>query len=201
MARWKIWVKNMETKQELRKRMKKIRNAISAEDREKKSTAICRKLLEMKRYGETEKILVYAAAHSEVNLDLFVERALSDGKELYFPKVYGKEMEFYRITSMNELILGAFSIREPDTERFSLSCFTGEGDGAWMLVPGVAFSPEGKRMGYGGGYYDRYLAKHTKLHRTGIAFLEQLTDEIVEEPYDYRMEDMVTDSVCDFCGK
>ena len=186
-------MRNMETKQELRKRMKAKRNAIPPEVRREKSIVICEKLLKLPRYGETDRIFVYAAAHSEVNLAVFMERALDAGKKLYFPKVFGQEMEFYRIERMEQLKVGAFSIREPDTDHFSLSMFPGDGNGVWMLVPGVAFSLDGRRMGYGGGYYDRYLAKHTKLHTTGIAFFEQMTDDIPTEMYDYRMNEIMTD--------
>lgn len=87
----------MDQKQELRKRMKEKRDRISPQERRQKSAKICERLLSAPEYARFQKILVYAAIRSEVELQLFCDQALRDKKQIFFPKVCGKEMEFYRI--------------------------------------------------------------------------------------------------------
>lgn len=103
MDLWKILEKNMDQKQELRKRMKEKRDRISPQERRQKSAKICERLLSAPEYARFQKILVYAAIRSEVELQLFCDQALRDRKQIFFPKVCGKEMEFYRIEDSGQL--------------------------------------------------------------------------------------------------
>lgn len=186
----------MESKQELRKRLKAIRNAIPGENRAEKNSRITKQLLSADWYDKADIILVYAAVQSEADLASFCETAWKSGKSLFFPKVLGKEMEFYGIESWSQLAPGAFSVMEPDTEHHNLKLYHNSLQGI-ILVPGVAFSREGYRIGYGGGYYDRFLAKHDSLYTVGIAFAEQMVDFFAAEPHDCRMKEVVTDrEVC-----
>lgn len=93
----------MDQKQELRKRMKEKRDRISPQERRQKSAKICERLLSAPEYARFQKILVYAAIRSEVELQLFCDQALRDRKQIFFPKVCGKEMEFYRIENPGQL--------------------------------------------------------------------------------------------------
>lgn len=182
----------MESKQELRERGKAIRNAIPEESRAAKSELIAKQLLAEEWYERAEAVLVYAAIQSEADLAVFCEEAWKCGKSLFFPKVCGKEMEFYRIEDWSQLKSGAFSVMEPDTDHYELVLYHGQFPDI-MLVPGVAFSKEGYRIGYGGGYYDRYLSKHDCLYTVGIAFAEQMLDRFAVEPHDRSMREVVTD--------
>ena len=96
----------MDQKQELRKRMKEKRDRISPQERRQKSAKICERLLSVPEYARFQKILVYAAIRSEVELQLFCDQALRDRKQIFFPKVCGKEMEFYRIENPGQLKKG-----------------------------------------------------------------------------------------------
>lgn len=182
----------MDQKQELRKRMKEKRNQISLQERRSKSEKISKKLLASSEYARFQRILVYASIQSEVELQFFCEQALRDKKQLFFPKVDGKEMEFYRVEDFGQLKKGMFSVPEPDVEQYLLSSFVGDVE-AWILVPGVAFDEKGMRMGYGGGFYDRYLKQRKNLHRTGIAFEEQMVNKIPTEIHDRPMDDVITE--------
>ena len=192
MDLWKILEKNMDQKQELRKRMKEKRDRISPQERRQKSAKICERLLSAPEYARFQKILVYAAIRSEVELQLFCDQALRDRKQIFFPKVCGKEMEFYRIEDSGQLKKGMFSVPEPDVKQYPLSSFAENGE-AWILVPGVAFDEKGMRLGYGGGFYDRYLKQKENLHRTGIAFGEQIVKRIPTEIHDHPMDDVITE--------
>lgn len=182
----------MEQKQKLRNRYKQIRRDIPPQERKEKSKAICEHLLNSSEYAEYQQILVYAAIQSEAELHEFCEQAWKDNKSLYFPRVQDKDMEFYRIRAWGQLKEGSFHVPEPDVAGYDLEIYDGTTK-AWMLVPGVAFDADGWRMGYGGGFYDRYLDRFLNLHLTGIAFGEQIAEQIPVEVYDHRMDDVITE--------
>jgi 5-formyltetrahydrofolate cyclo-ligase len=182
----------MESKTELRKRMRKVRDAISEALRMEKSRAIARQICAAPWYGSTACIFVYAAIRSEVDLTFFCERAWADGKRLFFPKVDGEQMEFYHVTGEKQLKKGAFSVPEPDPTECPPAA-SQDIAGAVLLVPGVAFSKEGYRIGYGGGFYDRYLERKTGIYPAGICFTEQLTQAFVPEAHDRRMREIITE--------
>lgn len=184
----------MDTKSRLRERMKRRRDAVSEEAREEKSAAIAERLLHMPEYAKNDSFLVYAAIRSEADTRAFCERAWRDGKSLYFPRVTGDEMDFYRTDGWEELAKGSFSVMEPKAggERYA-----GVGH-VPILVPGVAFSREGARLGYGGGYYDRYLSRHPQLFPIGLCFETQLAvscggERIKMQPHDRWMRRIVTE--------
>ena len=160
------------------------------------SAKICRRLLECDWYPKVQTVLVYASIRQEVVLTDFVEQAWKDGRDIFFPKTFGEQMEFYRVNAWSELEPGNFSVPEPaDTAEDNR--FAGLGNDAVLpavvLVPGVVFSGEGNRIGYGKGYYDRYLARWGgMLYPIGIAHELQLRDFAAQE-HDIRMKRIVTE--------
>lgn len=182
----------MEQKQKLRNKYKEIRGNIPSQERRKKSETICEHLLNSPEYAKYQHILVYAAIQSEAELHKFCEQAWKEKKSLYFPKVQNKDMEFYQVREWGQLKEGSFHVPEPDITEYDLPVFDGKAS-AWMLVPGVAFDAHGWRMGYGGGFYDRYLDRFFNLHLTGIAFGEQIAEQIPVEVFDHRMDDVITE--------
>ncbi len=187
----------MEDKQKIRAQMKDRRDSIPEEIRREKEKIITSRLLNARWFKKAENILVYAAIQSEVSLWDFVQNAWKSNKRLFFPKVSGRQMDFFCVHSKKELEKGAFSVLEPDTEKYDLKQFytvNFSPEKSVLLVPGVAFSKEGYRIGYGGGYYDRYLAKHRNLYAVGIAYAEQLLFEIPVEAHDIRLHEIISDS-------
>ena len=110
----------METKAQLRKRMKAIRDGISPILRQRKNEQIMNALLREDWYADAKIICVYAAIASEVDLCNFCQRAWNDSKKLYFPKVFGEEMEFYEVDDFTCLKEGCFHVMEPDLENYDL---------------------------------------------------------------------------------
>lgn len=182
----------MENKAQLRKQIKARRNALSETDRTSYSAQICNRLMEQSWYANAHTILVYSAIQSEVDLSLFCAQAQRDGKVLYFPKVFGENMEFFRIDDATQLQKGAFSVMEPNVDEFALKPYQSD-IGAPVLVPGVAFSERGERIGYGKGYYDRYISAHPNLFPVGICFSCQLLDAIPVESQDITMCQIMTE--------
>ena len=157
----------METKAQLRKRMKAIRDGISPILRQRKNEQIMNALLREDWYADAKIICVYA--------------------------VFGEEMEFYEVDDFTCLKEGCFHVMEPDLENYDLKKYEDQTEPVHILVPGVAFSEVGCRLGYGKGYYDRYLSMHPSLIPIGICYSEQREPEIPTDIYDMRMTKLITD--------
>ena len=117
-----------------------------------------------------------------------IEEAWKAGKEVAVPKVVGKDMIFYRLTDFSQLEPGYFGIPEPVRGEIV------KWEDALMVMPGVAFDPENNRVGYGGGFYDRFLEKHLDITRLAVAFDFQILDLVPTEPTDICPQIIVTQS-------
>ena len=168
-------------------------------EREKLSSRIAERLFALDIYKNATIVLSYASFRSEVITDEINQRVIADGKKLYLPKTYVKEqrMLFYRVEDPDtELISGAMGIREPreDTDRLFIGEKVERLDGlegesgksgsalrmtTLVLMPGLAFDRVGNRLGYGGGFYDRFLAEYPSFADQTIllAYDIQRTDE------------------------
>lgn len=148
-------------KKELRQRALATRNAL--EKREEKSRQIAEHILESAAYQNTERIFTFVSMGSEVETEEIIRQAWQDGKAVAVPKTEKhREMHFYEIRSLAELSEGRFGVREP---KGGVVCIPKEGD--LLLVPGLLFDGKKNRLGYGGGYYDTYFAKHKEGKRIG----------------------------------
>jgi 5-formyltetrahydrofolate cyclo-ligase len=183
----------MDDKKNIRKKMIAVRENSPEAYRTSAAATITEKLLHASWYKSSTQILVYSAIRSEVNLSAFIEQAWKDGKELYFPKVDGEDMEFYRADSWEYLASGTFGVMEPVTgvQLSRMIPFLTP-----ILVPGVAYSKDGHRIGYGKGYYDKYLTanqKNKRLAAIGIAYAFQIVEPFETDALDYPMQDIITD--------
>lgn len=147
----------------MRRNILAFRDGISVMDRETYNAEIRKNVLTHPVYCEAEIILAYASYKSEVDTTALIKRALADGKIVFVPKVDGDEMEFWRITSMEDLREGYRGIPEPaGSVSFPdwLARHCGKGICRVMMwMPGVVFDQAGHRIGYGKGFYDRYLQR------------------------------------------
>lgn len=184
------------TKNQLRKQMKSIRDYLPRYEQEQNSLAICERLHENKWYENTDTLLVYASIQSEVCLEHLIQRAWQEQKQVYFPRVKGEDMDFFLVRSKEELLEGSFHVMEPTGNK----CFLSE-QPAPILVPAVSFSRTGERIGYGKGYYDRYLCRFPNLVRIGICHEEQMVDYIPSGPHDKPMDAIVTQNEIIVTGK
>ena len=176
------------TKRELRKEVLQRREMLSEAERNRAALMITERILGHQWYYLSDVVLGFAGYGSEINTDEILQETLSSGKALYLPRVEENEMHFYRVYNLSELQIGYKGIREPsgDTERF---VYDSELAGrTLMLMPGVAFDLFRNRMGYGKGFYDRFLADKPKLQlRTiGIGHACQMVEEIPCDEYDIK---------------
>lgn len=167
-------------KKEARCRALAVRNALSPEYRKMRSGAITEDVLRSGQYERARIILSYSAFRSEVDTDRINRETLIRGKELYLPRTYAaqKRMSFYPVRDLSKLASGYQGILEPQ-ETVSFERRTEEEnflakEEVLMIMPGVAFDERGFRMGYGGGYYDRYLFQYgAGITSILVAFEEQ----------------------------
>jgi len=148
-------------------------------------------LFSMSCFTRSGGILLFAGAGSEPPTDGMIEACLRAGKRVALPRCLGPgEMKFYEIRSLQELQTGAFGIREPvqdcpeitDFQTFSL-----------CVVPGLAFDRFGGRLGYGGGYYDRFLARYHG-HTAALAFQATVSEEPLPlDEHDCTVEWLITE--------
>ena len=134
--------------------------------------------------GAEKRIFVYLSYSSEAPTDKLIERLLEDGWTVYAPRVEGKTMA--AVEYGEDFALSDLGIREPLGERYD-----GRMDVA--IVPMLAVDEQGGRLGYGGGYYDRYLSAHTETWRLGYGFDFQIVRQVPTEEHDVRLDGVITD--------
>lgn len=171
-----------ERKKRLRLSMKKRRS--ENEDRDLKEERLVRYALEL--VGEKKSVFVYLSFSSEATTDKLVEALLSAGVAVYAPRVEGKEMVAVPLDEDSDFALSDYGVREPLGEAY-------EGEIEAAIVPLLAVDPRGVRLGYGGGYYDKFFAKHPEIFKVGYGYEFQIVDELPEEETDVRLNAIVTD--------
>ena len=143
-----------------------------------------------REYERAKTILTYVSSDIEVDTHGIITDALSEGKRVACPRcVRGThEMDFYYIRSEDDLEERSYGIYEPVTDICPLAS---DVDGALCIVPGLCFDRRGYRLGYGGGYYDRYLGAH-RLVTVGLCYSFFMVGELLHGRYDARMDRVVT---------
>lgn len=184
------------TKEQIRSDMKRKRSSLLKAEHRKRSRLIHKKLFETEAYRHCSSLLTYLSFGDEVDTGELIIKALADHKKVYVPRVDKKEMEFYEIPNLDGLILSKFGIPEPepDQNRIFPASVQSQLEDYLMIVPGLAFDLSGNRIGYGGGYYDRYLSRYagTRFIKTAIAFDFQLMDYIPADAADVKMDYIIT---------
>jgi len=173
----------------IREEIKEKRRSISEINRERKSHQIFDKFISLPELKEVTNLLVYISHTEEVVTHFMVKRLLQSDITLYTPKVEGDTLIACRLDHWEDLEFGAFGILEPK-EVIEIK-HPSEFD--IIMVPGVAFSKKGDRMGQGKGFYDRYLKESTAV-KVGLAYDEQILDELPTEEHDVPMDIIITDS-------
>ena len=218
-------------KKEIRKDILAKRDKIPAAEKTKYDAAIKKIVTEMEEYREAEVVLAYVSYRSEVDTSMLIQQALADGKYVFAPKVSGNEMEFWRITAMEDLQEGYRGIREPvqsisfpyrvkercrivdvNTGSNKAEGFVQKDCKVMMWMPGVAFDEARHRIGYGGGFYDRYLkrlsqllkqtvstaqpmphSEHFMLTTAALAYSCQVLEQIPYEEHDVKPDILITE--------
>ena len=176
------------TKKELRKYFMEIRKAASCRESD---ALISGRLKELDIFDNADTVLIFASHRSEPSTWEIAEYLLDKGISLAYPKCGDDgEMTFFRVKSLDKLHIGKYGIPEPDGTIMDIPQIT---DKTVCIVPGLAFTVDGRRIGYGGGYYDRLLAG-VKTPPVGVIYSCQLSETALPgTEHDARMGWIVTE--------
>jgi len=180
-------------KADLRQDILAVRNGLRPDWRRDFDLRIAEHVSELGEYVRASTVLFYVSFRSEVDTHGLMKAAWDQGKRVAVPRVVreGNRLDLYVIESMDDLSPGAMGILEPDPGR-TKTCPTDEVN--LIVIPGAVFDRKGHRIGYGGGYYDRLLARTPReAFRVGLAYGRQLVEEIPAESHDEKLDLVVTE--------
>jgi 5-formyltetrahydrofolate cyclo-ligase len=179
----------MQDKKTFRKIYREKREQIPAALRREESARILTALRQMPLYRNSRKIFTYYSVNSEVDTLDFIQAALSEGKEIYLP-VCGKNhtMSLHQIHNLDDVMEGAYQIPVPADQTQPLNPEKLD----LVIVPGLSFDRQGYRMGYGGGYYDRFLSCLRPGIAVGVCYTGLLVPEVPRDAFDQKCDWILT---------
>ncbi|MDF2878089.1 MAG: putative 5-formyltetrahydrofolate cyclo-ligase [Clostridia bacterium] len=185
----------MMTKPQIRQTIKEQRKHLTDQEVNETSLEITRQILKLELFEQAEVVFLYAAFETEVQTIYLDEQARIKGKKVAYPKIELKTgaMDFYATPHFSELQPSSFrsmKILEPSPLQHR-QIIPGPKD--IVIVPAVAFDNQGNRVGYGGGFYDRYLSRYPYIYKIGICMAFQLTEAIEAEFFDIKMDCVLTE--------
>ena len=179
-------MENNSEKKSLRKLLLEKRDGTSFDLMKIASEKISKKLKKIRTFRDAQKIGAYYPIGSEILTQDIIQELLSDGKEVFLPRVSGENMDFKKISDFSSLESGSFEIMEPKIE-----CET-ENNLDVILVPTVGITPKGVRLGYGHGFYDRFLSNH-KISTISLTLEKQVVKNIPKSNHDILIDWVVTE--------
>lgn len=166
------------------------KRALTAEQIAAASADLAEKLFAHPAYRRASALYGYLSYNQEVRTMPILEQARREGKRVAAPKVFGGEMRFLWLDDLTAVAEGYFHIPEPIADGP-----VAEDRSALILMPGLAFDPSGNRMGYGGGFYDRYLAAHPGHPTLALCYGFQLLPQLEAEDHDIPVDDVIWSDV------
>jgi 5-formyltetrahydrofolate cyclo-ligase len=166
-------------KQALRKMIREKKRAMTEMQIEEASARLAQQLYQSPLYRQATTIYGYLPYNQEVRTIPMLERALAEGKRVAVPKVYGDEMRFLYIDDLSRVEKGYAGIPEPIDDGS-----VAEDPTALVLMPGLAFDKAGHRIGYGGGFYDKFLSAEPDHPTLALCYGFQMLDELPTEEFD-----------------
>lgn len=184
----------MNKKTELRKKYAYLRDSIPKERRIDDAAGICQRLVESEYYKRSKTVFVYVSFGSEVSTELLIDRIIRDKGLAVVPlcDTEAHTMRLIGIENKTQLEAGSYGILEPKRKLLEGGELTefDKNEIDLAIVPGLAFDDSGLRLGYGGGYYDRFLANFNGCS-FGFAYPECMTENLPETEYDCRVDGVV----------
>jgi 5-formyltetrahydrofolate cyclo-ligase len=178
----------LKNKDDIRKEYLSIRKNIK--DRKNKSGIIFKKIINNENYIKAKVVAIYKSLIEEVDTQKLIEYSINIGKKVLLPKIQNNEMNFFEIEKDEVLFENRFGIKEPEglvnkiilKQQIDL-----------MIIPGICFDRYCNRLGFGKGYYDRYL-ENMNVHKIGICFKEQIfNEELPQDKYDVKLDEIICD--------
>ena len=173
-------------KKQLRQMIRDKKRAMTVDQIQEKSTRLGELFFETEQYRNAKTIYGYLPYNQEVRTVFMLERALADGKKVAVPKVYGDEMRFLYVQDLSAMEKSGFGIPEPVADGPVADDPT-----ALVLMPGLAFDSKGHRIGYGGGFYDRFLEQETAHPTVALCYDFQMLPQLDTEEHDIPVDQVL----------
>lgn len=181
-------------KSTLRRKYRHLRDNLASDKRHQAETIIADRVISSDEFSKCDALFTFVSAGSEVSTEVIIQKALETEKKLAVPLVTGKhDMCFIYINSPEELKEGKFGILEPAYDERNVA---EPDENSLLLIPGLAFDATMNRLGYGGGYYDKYLSSHPEPFKLGICFHIQYTQvHLPHDPTDIPVDMFITENL------
>lgn len=180
-----------EQKKQLRKAMLQKRKELSESETAVKNSAITEKLLSLAKVQSAELILPFVSAKGEVGTREFIARCFDAGKTVAVPRcIDGSNMEFCVIHTFDDLEKGMYGIDEP--KEYCEVIKAENAENSVLIVPALCFDTKGYRLGYGKGYYDRFISRYSGF-TVGVCYSEFIADDIPIDEYDRCVDIVITE--------
>ena len=166
-------------KKELRRSIRERKRAMTEEEIVQRSEKLGKLFVQSEAYKNAKTIYGYLPYNQEGRTVPMLEQALKDGKRVAVPKVYGDEMKFLYLDDLSKVSKGYAGIPEPIADEP-----VADDETALVLMPGLAFDPAGHRIGYGGGFYDKFLAAEPNHPTLALCYEFQMLPELHTEEHD-----------------
>ncbi|XP_076244302.1 methenyltetrahydrofolate synthetase [Calliopsis andreniformis] len=185
----------------LRKKLKIIIRQLTSEEKQRQSKLVFEKLRDLPQFQESRRVSVYLSTDDEIDTILILKNLFKTNKEVFVPRYKGKQMDMVKLFSMEDydkLPLTKWNIKQPSVDQPRESALESGGLDL-ILLPGVAFTKNGKRLGHGMGYYDKFLQSYLKEqkkkpHLIALAFNEQILEDIPTAEHDIHLDYVITES-------
>ena len=175
------------SKQDIRDKINLVRNNLSRNIVAEKSRKIIENLINLKEYNDAETIMPYISLNIEADTKEFIKDELLKGKSIVVPFVEEGGIQVSKLNDFENLIKGKYGVLEPmkkekHNDKIDL-----------VIVPGVAFDEKGSRIGFGKGYYDKFLERFKDSLKIAFAFEEQIVDNVPSEEHDVKVDMIITE--------
>lgn len=177
----------LQEKQRLRREMKRLRAGLSDHEKREMDSRLSLAFLQLPEITEANVVYCYVSYGSEPCTHGLITALLENGAAVAVPRVCGSQMEFFQIMKMEDLVPGYQGILEPNEH-----CKPVMDKQAPVLTPGLAFTTKGQRMGYGGGFYDRFFAQEPEHLRIAWAYPFQIVKSIPTGAFDQNVHRIIT---------
>lgn len=181
-------------KSEIREYYINKRRELPDEVKQEKDNKLCSNLLASATYRYAEVLLLYMPKADEVDIRPFAEGALKGGKRVAFPRCNPEDrsMVFHFVSSLSELTESTYGLLEPPAENEAFDPAECEKVNAICVVPGIVYDKRGYRIGYGGGYYDRYLSSFLGT-KVGIAYYDFIANDVPHGRFDLAVDVLISE--------
>ena len=183
-----------ERKNRIREKFKDFRKSMDPAQKEAYDRKICQRFMSLASYRFADTLLLYAPLKGEIDITPIAEDALKRGKTVAFPLCDPEKhtMVYHIVSSLDQLKKGSYGIMEPDPSLPVYDPIARKGENSVCFVPALAFDREGYRIGYGKGFYDRYLSSFNGA-KMGVEYSSCVVDELPRGRFDTAVDFLVTE--------